>query len=397
MQCSMPPPRLITTTSVCIQTTPLRPKAPVSSRRQGKARPTLLALATKSGGSSQHPKNVIKPPIKSPPKASPSEDELSLPLLGDKLVDLVQNSADCKSSIFAFSHSHKLWSMNLEGEEPASEKLVHRCLLEYIATIARLRCEDLRGEFASFHWQFGDLSEAGWFKRGTLEGYSSLEVYHDPSKQLDYVKLPPIHYATANIIYPEATIDSMLSAWIDTSHLGTPSTSLASNYPTDTAPAFHPALAIIRLSDMLEELAASKSPPFGIHPSITLAVLLSIDQCSSKLSHNLEGGEKAFINLDPTKIILLCSPANCLVVFRIIDSEGEWNVQRLLLRMYRDYADSLEVAINACMDSLSQLVTTRMHLSALLQAIAPPDWVMQAGVRSAIEKANSAIPTGKDN
>ncbi|KAL5965511.1 hypothetical protein TSMEX_006777, partial [Taenia solium] len=361
------------------------------------ARPTLLALATKSGGSSEHPQKLIKPSIKSPLKASPSGDELSLPLLGDKIADLVQNSADSKSSLFAFSHSHKLWSMNLEGEEPASEKLVHRCLLEYLAASARLKSVDLQGEFASFHWQFGDLSEAGWFKRGTLEGYSSLEVYHDPSKQLDYVKLPPIHYAAGNIIYPEATIDSMLSTWIDMSHLGTPSTSIMSECPTDTEPAFHPALAIIRLADVLEELAATGNPPCGIHPSITLAVLLSIDQCSSKLSHNLKGGEKAFLDLDPAKIILLCSPANCLVIFRIIDSEGEWNVQRLLLGLYRDYADSLEVAINACMDHLSQLATTRMHLSALLQAIAPPDWIIHAGVRSALERANSAIATGNEN
>ncbi|VDK21337.1 unnamed protein product [Taenia asiatica] len=369
MQCSMPPARSVTTASVCIQTAPVRPKAPVSSLPHGK----------------------------SPLKASPSGDELSLPLLGDKIADLVQNSADSKSSLFAFSHSHKLWSMNLEDEEPASEKLVHRCLLEYLAASARLKSVDLQGEFASFHWQFGDLSEAGWFKRGTLEGYSSLEVYHDPSKQLDYVKLPTIHYAAGSMIYPEATVDSMLSTWIDMSHLGTPSTSIVSEYPTDTEPAFHPALAIIRLADVLEELAATGNPPYGIHPSITLAVLLSIDQCSSKLSHNLKDGEKAFLDLDPAKIILLCSPANCLVIFRIIDSEGEWNVQRLLLGLYRDYADSLEVAINACMDNLSQLVTTRMHLSALLQAIAPPDWIIHASVRSALEKANSAIPTGNEN
>lgn len=189
----------------------------------------------------------------------------------------------------------------------------------------------------------------------------------------------------------------MLSTWIDMSHLGTPSTSFVSEYPADTEPAFHPALAIIRLSDIFEEINASKNPPYGIHPSITLAVLLSVDQCSSKLSHNLKGGEKAFLDLDPAKIILLCSPANCLVIFRITDSKGEWDVQRLLLSLYRDYADSLEVAINACMDNLSQLITTRIHLSALLQTIAPPDWIMHVGVRSALEKANSAIPTGNEN
>ncbi|VDM34970.1 unnamed protein product [Hydatigera taeniaeformis] len=427
MQCSMPSTRPITTTSVSIQTTPLRPKVPVSSLSRGKARPTLLALATKSGGSSDHHQvspfkevyhhNLIRSSIKkkvrrlmspgdgstfsillqSPLKASPSDDELSLPLFGDQIADKVQTSADGKSSIFAFSHSHNLWSMNLEDEEPASKKLVHRCLLEYLAASTRLKFADLQGEFAAFHWLCCDLDEAGWFKRGTLEGYSSLEIYHDPSKQLDYVKLPPINYAVGNIVYPEATIDSMFSTWINMSHLGTPSTSLGPECPTDTEPAYHPALAILRLSDLLKELGTSKNPPYGIHPSITLAVLLSVDQCSSKLTQNLKEGEKAFLNLNPSEIILLCSPANCLVIFRIVDSESEWNVQRLLLVLYRDYADSMEVAINACMDNLSQLITTKMHLSALIQAIVPPDWIMHVGVRSAIEKANSAIPTGNED
>nr|CDS21104.1 expressed conserved protein [Echinococcus granulosus] len=407
MQCSMPPVRPIATASVCVQTAPLRPKAPVSSIPYGKERPTLLALASKLGELSEHTQdtafkeayfqNLIKPSIKSPQMASSPGNELSLPLLGYQIAEEAKTPDEGKSSIFAFSHSHKLWSMRLEGEESASEKLVNKCLLEYTAACARLKSVDLQGEFAGFHWQCGDLSEAGWFKRGTLAGYSSLEVYHDPSKQLDYVKLPPIQYSVGSIIYPEATIDALLSTWINESHLGTPSTLLLFESPTDTETAFHPALAIIRLSDVLQELTASENPSCDIHPSIALAVLLSIDQCSSKLSHNLKGGEKAFLNLDPAEITLLCSPANCLVIFRIADSEGDWNVKKVLLELHSDHADSLEAAINACMENLSQLVTTKVHLSALLQAIAPPDWIMQAGARSALEKANSAVPSGNED
>ncbi|EUB56258.1 hypothetical protein EGR_08873 [Echinococcus granulosus] len=407
MQCSMPPVRPIATASVCVQTAPLRPKAPVSSIPYGKERPTLLALASKLGEPSEHTQdtafkeayfqNLIKPSIKSPQMASSPGNELSLPLLGYQIAEEAKTPDEGKSSIFAFSHSHKLWSMRLEGEESASEKLVNKCLLEYTAACARLKSVDLQGEFAGFHWQCGDLSEAGWFKRGTLAGYSSLEVYHDPSKQLDYVKLPPIQYSVGSIIYPEATIDALLSTWINESHLGTPSTLLLFESPTDTETAFHPALAIIRLSDVLQELTVSENPSCDIHPSIALAVLLSIDQCSSKLSHNLKGGEKAFLNLDPAEITLLCSPANCLVIFRIADSEGDWNVKKVLLELHSDHADSLEATINACMENLSKLVTTKVHLSALLQAIAPPDWIMQAGARSALEKANSAVPSGNED
>lgn len=74
-------------------------------------------------------------------------------------------------------------------EESASEQLVHQCLQEYMAACCRLRSVDLQGEFAAFHWQYGDLDDAGWVRRGVVAGFSELEVFTDPTRQIDFVKL----------------------------------------------------------------------------------------------------------------------------------------------------------------------------------------------------------------
>lgn len=58
-----------------------------------------------------------------------------------------------------------------------------------MAACCRLRSVNLQGEFAAFHWQYGDLDDAGWFKKGVVAGYNELEVYNDPSMHIDFVKL----------------------------------------------------------------------------------------------------------------------------------------------------------------------------------------------------------------
>lgn len=100
-----------------------------------------------------------------------------------------------------------MFSMQENDEEPASEKLVKRCLDEYMGACARIRSADLQGQFSSFHWQCGDIKDAGWYKRGTIECAPSLEVYHDPAKAIDFVKLVSDHLVTpiVHLQYLEGT------------------------------------------------------------------------------------------------------------------------------------------------------------------------------------------------
>ena len=181
----------------------------------------------------------------------------------------------------------------------------------------------------------------------------------------------------------------MLETWND---VGQSEVTPNSNPLSTSEPTFHPALAIIRLSDLLQELAKSERPPCGIRTSIALAVLLSIDQCTRNLSQSSRSEQKVYLNLNPTEIILVCSPVNCLVIFEVADSEGDWNIQRLLLELYRDYADSLEVATNACIKDLSQTANRKMYLPALLEAIAPPDWIVQVMAIATLKKGESFGP-----
>ncbi|KAM7533206.1 hypothetical protein Aperf_G00000119771 [Anoplocephala perfoliata] len=399
-QYSMPPIHPIQSVSVGVQTVPQRPKAPISSLRHGANHPTLLAVATTPWVLSEHHQhtaferafyvNKIKPqiksPLKSPPASPPVGNEIPIPSVGERIVKEVKKPEEAKSSLFAFQHSHKVWH---EGpgredvEESASEKLVNRCLQEYMAACCRLRSVDLQGEFAAFHWQYGDLADTGWVKKGVV-GHTSLEVYNDPSRHIDFVKLPPIQHSVGSLIYPQKTIDSMLATWIDIGQTQVSTT--PTGFGEVTEPVFHPAFAIIRLSDLLEEMFKSEEACQRMRPSLALAVLLSIDQCSANLPQSLEGNEKLFLNLNPAEIILLSSPANCLVIFRITDSEGDWNIQRLLLELYQENADSLQVAMKACFENLSKEAKTKLYLPTLLEAVAPPDWVVQTIARIALGK-----------
>ena len=135
-------------------------------------------------------------PLKTPPVTPPFEKELSLPFVGERIYKEVKDNAEGKSSLSAVCHSHRMWSkdhIDEDGEdvemESASVKLVNKCLKEYMAACERLKSVDLQGEFAAFHWQYNDTREAGWSELGALTGYPFLEVYSDPSKQIDYVKL----------------------------------------------------------------------------------------------------------------------------------------------------------------------------------------------------------------
>nr|CDS33145.1 expressed conserved protein [Hymenolepis microstoma] len=374
VQQSAPMGYSVQTTSVSVQTTPRRPKAPISCLRHGTS------------------------PIKSPPVSPPPGSEVSVPYIGKSIASEVQNSEEENSSLFAFQHIHKAWFQGQgkeDVEESASEKLVNRCLQEYMATCCRLRSVDLQGEFAAFHWQYGDLDDADWVKKGTVTGYNELEVYNDPSRHIDFVKLTPIQKNVGSLIYPEKTIDAMLSTWIDIGQ--TQAATTPSRTDSESEPVFHPAKAIIRLSDLLKEMVNSDEASSGMVPSLTLAILLSIDQCTANLPQSLDGDKKLFLNLNPSEILLLSSPANCLVIFRIVDSEGDWNIQRLLLELYPDNADSLEVAMKACFESLSEAARTKLRLYALLEAIAPPDWVIQTMTRIALGKGEIAPPLQDEN
>lgn len=374
VQQSTPMAYSVQTNSVSVQTPPRRPKPPISGLRHGTS------------------------PIKSPPVSPPPGSEVSVPYIGESIASAVKNSEEEKSSLFAFQHIHKAWSQRQgkeDVEESASEKLVSRCLQEYMATCCRLRSVDLQGEFAAFHWQYGDLDDAGWVKKGTVKGYNELEVYNDPSRHIDFVKLTPIQKNVGNLIYPEKTIDAMLSTWIDMGQTQVPTTPSRTDFEFE--PVFHPAKAIIRLSDLLKEMINSDGAGSGMLPSLTLAILLSIDQCTANLPQNVDGDKKLFLNLNPSEILLLSSPSNCLVIFRIVDSEGDWNIQRLLLELYPDNADSLEVVMKACFESLSEAARTKLRLYALLEAIAPPDWIIQTMTRIALGKGEIASPLQDEN
>lgn len=181
----------------------------------------------------------------------------------------------------------------------------------------------------------------------------------------------------------------MLSTWIDIGQ--TQVTSTPCRTDGETEPVFHPALAILRLSDLIQQIFKSEEARYAMRPSLVLAVLLSVDNCTANLPQNLED-KKFFLNLNPDEIILLSSPANCLVLFRISDSEGDWNIQRLLLEMYPDHADSLQVGVKACFDNLSEGAKKKLHIPALLEAVAPPDWVIETIARIVLGKGFTPSP-----
>ncbi|KAM3173448.1 hypothetical protein ACTXT7_012475 [Hymenolepis weldensis] len=450
VQQSAPMAYSVQTTSVGVQTIPQRPKPPISSLRRGTERPTLLTIATNPkvlvGGHKNTPfeeaffENIIKPvlkfwhlqsgfgslvptmcynmmyclqakhnfeslvkevpvsPIKSPPVSPLAGIEVPVLYVGERIASEAKNPEEEKSSFFAFQQSHKVWSESQgkeDAEESASEKLVNRCLQEYMAACCRLRSVNLQGEFAAFHWQYGDLDDAGWFKKGVVAGYNELEVYNDPSMHIDFVKLPPIQKTVGSLIYPEKTIESMLSTWIDIGQTQVATT--PSRTDVESEPVFHPAMAIIRLSDLLEEMFKSNEACSGMRTSLALATLLSIDQCTANLPQSLDDDKKFFLDLNPSDVLLLSSVANCLVIFRIVDSEGDWNIQRLLLEMYPDNADSLEVAMNACFEDLSMVAKTKFYLPKLLEAVAPPDWVVQTIARIALGKGENVSPSQDEN
>lgn len=96
-------------------------------------------------------------------------------------------------SACALQNIHSVWSDAEEAsekeEELASQKMVNKCLQQYMNTCIRLRSADLQGEFAAFHWQYGDVGEAGWFRRGVPAGWPTLNVYHAPTRQIDFIEL----------------------------------------------------------------------------------------------------------------------------------------------------------------------------------------------------------------
>ncbi|VDD75739.1 unnamed protein product [Mesocestoides corti] len=382
VQCALPQPGSVMTSSIGTQTTVDRPEVPLTSLRRGFS------------------------PVKGSPPASQSFDaEFELPYLGKRLVEKVGTEGG-RSSLNAFRSGHSVWSQEADqsvAEETASEHLVNRCLQEYMAVCIRLRSADLQGEFAAFHWHYGDVGEAKCFKHGAPIGWPSIEVYYDPLRLTDFVKLassdnvflflsqPQVQYSVGHVVYPERTVDAMLATWIDIGRTHAPSTPHCPVTPTAEETVFHPAVAILRLSDILHDINTAEELPPGIRSSVTLAVLLSVDQCSADLQ-NAE--DNVYLNLDPSDILLLCSPANCLVLFRVItaESENEEKIKSLLQQLNPEHAGSLTEAINAGIEDLSVLAYSRLSVSAMFQAIAPPDWVMQAVARTARGKGVTAPP-----
>lgn len=102
----------------------------------------------------------------------------------------VNKSRSAMLSVHSCVHS---WGGCDENEAGSSNPLPKQCLMDclrqFMASSLHLRRADIQGEFAAFHWQCSDLSLAGWTLSGKLEGYSSLQVYHDPVKQEDFVEL----------------------------------------------------------------------------------------------------------------------------------------------------------------------------------------------------------------
>ncbi|BHF82112.1 hypothetical protein SprV_0802524800 [Sparganum proliferum] len=253
------------------------------------------------------------------------------------------------------------------------------CLQQYVASCIRLKDYDLQGEFGAFHWITGDLLNSGWSVRGCPEGWPTLKVFFDPVKRIDFVRLPPLQFTAGSLIYPERTLDAMLTGWLDTR-----STVLYPGSESDTGRAecpsleeneiLHPALAMMRLSDLPSEA------PSNLLASLALALLLSAHYCSQQLAKCTH----ADLELDcrPEQILLLSTPSNCMVIFRLqqTTSAEETNsflplLQTLGLAQCQNLAEALE----ECVKRLSCFaLSTPNLLPNLLRALSPPDWLALA-------------------
>ncbi|KAL7055834.1 hypothetical protein AAHC03_022970 [Spirometra sp. Aus1] len=250
------------------------------------------------------------------------------------------------------------------------------CLQQYVASCIRLKEYDLQGEFGAFHWITGDLLNAGWSVRGCPEGWPTLKVFFDPVKRIDFVRLPPLQFTAGSLIYPERTLDAMLTGWLDTRstvlHPGNESDASRTECPS--LEVLHPALAMMRLSDLPPEA------PSNLLASLSLAILLSAHYCSQQLAKCTH----ADLELDcrPEQILLLSTPSNCMVIFRLqqTTSAEETNsflplLQTLGLAQCQNLAEALE----ECVKRLSCFAPcTADLLPNLLRALSPPDWLALA-------------------
>ncbi|VDL93054.1 unnamed protein product [Schistocephalus solidus] len=300
---------------------------------------------------------------------------------------------------FLFSMQGKRNSRTADQQDCPSDFLVH-CLRQYVAACVRLKDYDLQGEFGAFHWITGDLLKSGWSPRGCPEGWPTLRVFFDPVKRIDFVQLtiltfsshakPPLKLAAGSLIYPNRTLDAMLTGWLDTRSTVIDSGSdseWVERLPSLLDNEFlHPALAIMRLSDLLPEIASS------LLASLSLAVLLSADYCS----HRMPKCTEADLGLDfrPEQILFLSTPSNCMVIFRLqqVTADEANSIVQLLRVLGLEQCQNLAEALDECVKGLSSCVlSTPDFLPNLIRALSPPDWMALAISRITLLHAKKGV------
>uniref|UniRef100_A0A0X3NWV8 Uncharacterized protein n=1 Tax=Schistocephalus solidus TaxID=70667 RepID=A0A0X3NWV8_SCHSO len=290
---------------------------------------------------------------------------------------------------FLFSMQGKRNSRTADQQDCPSDFLVH-CLRQYVAACVRLKDYDLQGEFGAFHWITGDLLKSGWSPRGCPEGWPTLRVFFDPVKRIDFVQLPPLKLAAGSLIYPNRTLDAMLTGWLDTR--STVIDSGSDSEWVERPPSLldneflHPALAIMRLSDLLPEIASS------LLASLSLAVLLSADYCS----HRMPKCTEADLGLDfrPEQILFLSTPSNCMVIFRLqqVTADEANSIVQLLRVLGLEQCQNLAEALDECVKGLSSCVlSTPDFLPNLIRALSPPDWMALAISRITLLHAKKGV------
>lgn len=199
---------------------------------------------------------------------------------------------------------------------------------------------------------------------------------------------PPIQYTPGSVVYPERTVDALLANWLDIGHTQAPSAPHPPNALDSDQTTFHPASTILRLSDMLRELGPECQ---GIlRSSLVLAVLLSVDYCSTNLRDASTETSKSYLNYDPSKVLLLCSATNWLVLFQVVEEDHEPSLDGLLAQLAPEKGySSLKDATEATIADLQKVSRSHLSVSSMIEAVAPPDWIMQAVARVGLGRSDA--------
>lgn len=180
-------------------------------------------------------------------------------------------------------------------------------------------------------------------------------------------------------------MDALLASWLD---VGSKMPSSVQS-PVLVETIFHPASAVICLDNLIQQ-TESLSSIDQLLCCINCAILLSYDYCS-KRNTSLQ------IDVDTKQILLIVSPANCLVVFKCkqsISSDDDLvngssvEAQSLLGSLGMSNCVSIEDGLRACQDQLTKLVSENLESASLpaqlLRALIPPDWTVLALARVSI-------------